>query len=389
MIVVGGTYQETCRDPYFLAMLGSGLRAAACLALVEPAVQLHSAVEHASFEVARATAAGLSLNGPVWSERSTAVGFHYETPLSSPRLFGRESRLIEPIDVAADTVLAFGMVEGPAGVQAQSLIVDPQHDIGLDALKAFDPKRLALLASGPEIVSLGGGLSVEASAAALLDMLPADVVIAKLGALGALVVTRDGSEGVGPRPTARTWPIGSGDAFSAGFAWAWGSQGAAAVEAARVGSAAAAAWCSTQTLPLPQQAFTQYPSALRRRPRVYLAGPFFDVAQRWLVDLAARSLTQLGAEVFSPFHEVGIGGTDVAALDLAGLAHCDSVLALLDGLDAGTVFEVGWATCAEMPVVAFCQRCDEADLTMVGGSGTVVYDDLSSAVYAAVWAGSE
>lgn len=289
-----------------------------------------------------------------------------------------------------EAVLLFGMVEGPASIVADSLVVDPQHDIGLDSLGGFGPRRLAVVASGGEIVALAGGAPVEEATPSMREALSADVVVAKLGARGALVATPNGCVGVGPRPTTRTWPIGSGDAFTAGFAWAWAAGGADPVEAARVGCRAAAAWCSTQTLPLNQAAFDPGPPVpLRPRPRVYLAGPFFDLAQRWLVEVAARALGQLGADVFSPYHEVGIGGPDVAAADLAGLAACDAVLALLDGADAGTLFEVGWATRAGLPVVAFSQRHADADLTMVSGSGTAVHDDLSSAVYAAIWAGSE
>lgn len=388
MIVVGGTYQETCRDTAFSGLIGSGVRAAACLSGVLPDVHLHSAVEEGSRQVAQVTAAGFGLARPSWVERTLRVEFAYETPLSPPTLYGRDARLLEPLVVEHDAVLAFGLVEGEMSISADALVVDPQHDIGVELLRSYQRQRLAVVASGAEITALAGIDSVEDAARALLNTTDAAVVVAKLGAIGAVVVTPEGAEGVGPRPTPRTWPIGSGDAFAAGFAWAWAVGGADPVEAARVGSAAAAAWCSTRTLPLNTEALEPGPSVpLRPRPRVYLAGPFFDVAQRWLVDLSARALNQLGAKVFSPFHHVGPGGPEVASADLDGLAGCDCVLALLDGLDPGTVFEVGWATKAGLPVVAFCQRCSEADLTMVVGSGTALYDDLSSAVYAAIWAG--
>ena len=389
MIVVGGTYQETCRDPAYSALIGSGMRAAACLSEVLPDVRLRSAVEEGSRRIAQATAAGFGLAQPSWIERSARVEFAYETPLSAPTLYGRSARLLEPLAVEDDAVLVFGLVEGEPTAAADSLVVDPQHDIGLALLRSYQRRRLAVVASGAEIIALAGVVSVEQAARALVDAVEADVVVAKLGAAGALVVTSAGAEGVGPRPTSRTWPIGSGDAFAAGFAWSWAVGAADPVEAARVGSAAAAAWCSTRTLPLRAASLQPGPPlGLRQRPRVYLAGPFFDVAQRWLVDLAARALHQLGAEVFSPFHHVGPGGAEVATADLAGLAGSDCVLALLDGLDSGTVFEVGWATKAGLPVVAFCERCSQADLTMVIGSGANVYDDLSSAVYAAIWAGA-
>lgn len=387
MIVVGGTYEESCREPAFSALLGSGLRAAACLVALDPGVRFLSAVDPGSLVVAQATAAGLGLSAPSWVERSSRVHFAYDTPLSSPRLIGGGAQLTEPLSVDGEALLVFGMVEGVASVAADSLVVDPQHDIGVDALAAYRPRRLALVASGAEILALAGSGPVEHAARALRERLSAEVVVAKLGAVGAIVATASGIEGVSPLPTARTWPIGSGDAFAAGFAWAWAEGGADPIEAARVGSTAAAAWCSTQTLPLrPESLVAAAPLGLRPKPRVYLAGPFFDVGQRWLVDLVAMALSQLGAEVFSPYHEVGPGGPDVAAADLDGLAGCDSVLALLDGLDPGTLFEVGWASRAGIPTVGLCQRCSDADLTMLIGSGTTVYDDLSSAVYGAVWA---
>jgi nucleoside 2-deoxyribosyltransferase len=122
-----------------------------------------------------------------------------------------------------------------------------------------------------------------------------------------------------------------------------------------------------------------------RPPKIYLAAPFFDVGQRWLVEVVRSALMDLGAEVFSPLHDVGYSVPDAAAHDLAGLATCDSVLALLDGSDPGTVFECGWATDHGIPVTGFCQRGDPEALSMIRGSGANVRDDLSSAVYAAIW----
>lgn len=386
MIVVGGTYQESCRDPRYSALIGSGVRAAGCLAAVDHNLGLRSAVEPAALEVAQATAAALRIGDAQWSPRSGPVGFAYETPLSSPRLYGGDAVLESPVVGEGEAVLLFGMVEGAAGVSATSLVVDPQHDIALEAMAGFPRQRLAVVASGAELVRLAGGLPVAEAARAVLGASRSDVVVAKLGAVGALVVADGTEERVGPVPTGSVWPIGSGDAFSAGFAWAWAANGADPVEAAEVGSATAAAWCSTRSMPVVATAMEVKPPPPPRSVRVYLAGPFFDVAQRWLVELCATALRQLGADVFSPFHEVGVGIPDAAAQDLDALGSCDVVLALLDGADPGTVFEVGWARRAGMPVVVYCQRCSEEDLTMVGGSGSQVFSDLSSAVYAAAWA---
>ena len=125
---------------------------------------------------------------------------------------------------------------------------------------------------------------------------------------------------------------------------------------------------------------------LHREPRVYLAGPFFDLPQRWLVEFAKRSLVGLGAEVFSPLHDVGTGGDEVAAADLEGLSGCGAVLALVDGWDAGTVFECGWASRAGIPVIAFAADPSSEEAKMLVGDGAEMHSDLSSAVYRSIWA---
>ena len=240
-----------------------------------------------------------------------------------------------------------------------------------------------------ELRSLSGIASDAVSMARhLMELVGAEIVVVKRGAMGATVVTADHHTEIGAIPSRRTWPIGSGDAFTAGFALAWGEQQREPLESAAVASRAAAAWCSTRTLPLSVAILNgPLPGAPKRRPRIYLAAPFFDAGQRWLVDLVHGALEELGASVFSPFHDVGLGAPDAAQQDIEGLAGVDAVLALLDGCDPGTVFEVGWSTHARLPVVVFIERSEPQALTMIAGSGADIYNDLASAVFAAVWAG--
>ncbi|WP_236961022.1 nucleoside 2-deoxyribosyltransferase [Methylobacterium durans] len=124
---------------------------------------------------------------------------------------------------------------------------------------------------------------------------------------------------------------------------------------------------------------------------IYLAGPFFDLAQRWLVEEALERLQALGAPVFSPLHEVGMGrpAQETATADLEGLDRCAAVLALLDGADPGTLFEVGYARAHGKPVVVLAERVEDLHLTMLAGSGCAVVRDLTSALYRTVWAAME
>jgi nucleoside 2-deoxyribosyltransferase len=109
--------------------------------------------------------------------------------------------------------------------------------------------------------------------------------------------------------------------------------------------------------------------------------------QRWLINEAKTALESVGVNVFSPYHDVGIGeASQVAPADLAGLDACQAVLALVDGLDAGTLFEIGYARAKGKPVVALSQTVKDADLTMLRGTDCTIVDDLATAVYHAAWA---
>jgi nucleoside 2-deoxyribosyltransferase len=75
----------------------------------------------------------------------------------------------------------------------------------------------------------------------------------------------------------------------------------------------------------------------------------------------------------------------IAREDLAGLEKCTAVLAVLDGNDPGTIFEIGYARKAGIPVVILAESSKNSDLTMLTGSDCLTTDDLSTAVYHAVW----
>jgi len=120
---------------------------------------------------------------------------------------------------------------------------------------------------------------------------------------------------------------------------------------------------------------------------VYLAGPFFTAAELWLVEQVRDTLVTLGVDVFSPFHDIGPGGLEVAKKDIEGLEQCDAVLALLDNGDTGTVFEVGWAVRHDLPIVGYASVLDQEVTKMMAGTSVELHRDLSTACYRAAWAG--
>jgi hypothetical protein len=387
MQIAGGTYLETCREPDDETVAGSGLRAAAVLQRVCPDLVLKSAIDDGLRTNAEAMAGGLGVNVE-WAARSGPVAFDHWTPLSAPTLRGPGATAPAP-HLTGSAALVFGMIETKVTTEVERLVFDPQQprDLGQSDFSGLRAEHLALVANAAETRSMTGETDVAVAARTLLTTTPAEVVVTKLAARGSLVSTDDDQREVGLWPTSKVWPIGSGDVFAAGFAWAWAQQTMDAVEAARVGSYLASLWCGQRRWQPALEHFAVPDGEFMPQPgQVYLAAPFFNVAQRWLVELVRESLIGLGGSVFSPLHDVGIGTDEVAAKDLAGLDSCTALLALLDEVDAGVMFEAGWAAQNHVPVIGYSEHPEDDRLKMVRGSGAQIGGDLSTAVYHALWA---
>lgn len=225
-----------------------------------------------------------------------------------------------------------------------------------------------------------------------------EAVIVRCGARGFLVVDEHGPLWSNASPTPLVWSLGTGDVFSAVLAKTW-FDGATVGEAAAIASTCTAWWSSTKNPDIPADLlqggsiFDHFgiprPQLFANafRPRIYLAGPFFSAAERWLVELAKGVLSGLGGVPWSPFHQVGTGGMEVAEKDINGLRECDVVFALLDGYDPGTVYELGWAHALGIPVVAHSSQVNDEANKMIIGMGGELHSDLTSALYRAVWVG--
>jgi nucleoside 2-deoxyribosyltransferase len=139
-------------------------------------------------------------------------------------------------------------------------------------------------------------------------------------------------------------------------------------------------------MPVPLQVSQAYLEG--RVPTVYLAGPFFTLGQLWVVEQARNCLRDMGMNVFSPYHDVGPGPAEmVVDRDIEGIHRSDVILAISDGLDSGTIFEVGYARARGVPVVVYAENESAEDLKMMEGTDCFLRDDFVSAIYQTVWVG--
>lgn len=384
--VVGGTYRERCIEPKIDDLHGSGLRAAALLTSLGRPTSFHTCIESDATAKATAIFSAYGLAATEYVERPASVEFNYDTPVS-PARWGYNGEAAE-IEVSASRVVAFGMIDATWTVNADTVVLDPQHGDLSALLAGVTAQSIAVVLNGHEAARLTGLPAAEAGPA-LLALPGVDVVVIKQGALGGLVFAEGSTSTYGPVPTTSTRTIGSGDAFTAGFAHSWFNNPDDPLAAAVMGAQVAAAHSMTDVPQVTQQTLTELPSPLPyvgdNVPSIYLAAPFFSTAERLLVETARSALLDAGLRVFSPLHDVGRGGDEVAEKDLDGLRACNAVLALLDGYDPGTLFETGWAHHAGIPVVGFAEHPDDHQWTMLRGTGAIVSSDLTSAIHSAAW----
>jgi len=398
--VAGGTYLEVCHVPEWHHIYGSGARAACAASLLCGATELHTFVGSDYEPDLRALCDTFSVSLHVQQVPRT-IAFHYFHGLSTPTVVPLIHTLkSHPVmTVRGEAVLRFGMLEGSALIEAARVVYDPQS--------VFDPmpfsengsrtEHLAVVLNRNEARALVGDLAPDALADGILASMGAEIVIVKQGAEGALLVTKSGTrEHIDAFETPAVFPIGSGDVFSAAFAALWAAEKVDPVPAARFASLAAAHYCSTRSLPIPTsesdiRAAVPGLAALppRKRPgarRCYLAGPFFDLGQRWVIEEAKAALESQGLSVFSPLHDVGHGQAQVVVpQDLKALDEVDIAFGLVDGLDPGTLFELGYARSKGIPVVALVQQEQGESLKLLTGSGCRIETDFTTAIYRTNW----
>lgn len=396
--VVGGVYRERCVHPHWNRIYGSAGRAALAIGHMGTPVALHSYMDQLACDAIAEEASWLgdfklqAIDAPV------TVGFRYMHDLDSPQVEDMPSAALAPIVVSAEKILRFDMLECDARVHAEWAVYDPQ---GARSLQSFvangsSAERLALVLNSWEASTLAGmpNASPAEIAPVLAQQQDAEVVVVKMGPQGAYVWSADAGSFVSAFRTPHVWKIGSGDCFAAHFANAWMHEGKTPLEAAKDASRAVAYFCQYRAFPTKHLLGSYAPAAAEvsaeclagQRREVYLAGPFFDLAQLWLIEEARHALSEMGLQVFSPYHDVGLGSADdVVGKDLAGIRNAHIVFAVADGLDAGTLYEIGYARALGKPVIVYSEQRGGENMKMMEGSGCVMCGNFATAVYSAAW----
>lgn len=395
--IVGGTYHERCLEPLWEETYGSGLRACKAIMSLDSEVQ----IEYYTF-LEQDIVPYLQSYGDYYpnfkfryEKIEESLLFYYEHPLNSPRIFPRLdiiSKEKNNIYAEGDNILLFGMLEGNAKVKGKKVVYDPQSPVHPTpfAETGSEAEELTIIMNWGEAKALSKKENLNEIQEHFLVKENVEVLIIKMGAKGAYIFTKDGRESTVPVfKTKNVWSIGSGDVFSAIFSY-WWFNGLDPVEAAKKASYSTAEYCNYKDFQFSKFGSNNSLSSLKIKEfpkgKIYLAAPFFTISQKWLIDQVKRAFIEMDLNIFSPLHDVGYGHSlDVAVKDLKAVDDSSLVFAILDGLDSGTIFEVGYAVSKKIPVVGFVQNESKDSLVMLEGTNCLLENDFTTAIYKSFW----
>jgi hypothetical protein len=385
MIIAGGCYHEVCEHPRWRALFGSGGRAAFALSALAPDLELKTYYPADRLaDLYPIEASGVRVHA---SSSASPIAFAYFHALSDPVISPTPSQIAPhpPIRIEGDVVLRFGFLEGSAVVNADRAIYDPQSAGSFDTFASNGSRasELALVLNERELCNSGNSAGVEDAARRIISQGEASVLIAKGGIKGArLFDARNPTVFIPAYRSSRVFKIGTGDVFSAAFAFYWGQERLDAREAAELASRSVAHYCGNSCLPLPAANGLLESSpvgSLAFRP-ICIAGSPATLGGRWVLEEARWRLQQLGLEAVAP--ALDSGGSQTVSVDGFGC-----LLVLTDHLDDTAAQLVASAGAVALPVVAFGQFRDALSPSVVSSSN--VTDDFTTALYWAGWAAAQ
>lgn len=392
--VVGGTYHEICFEPEWNEIYGSGLRACLAINSINPNeyVEYWTVANEKTSEYLKTLEHSHS-NLKIEIVKSTVlVEFHYSHPLSSTSIFPRLDTIMEQdISLTRDNILQYGMIDANVIVKGKKVVYDPQSPIKPNSFSSqkSTAEELIYVVNESEAYNLTNSRDLKVQLTFFFKTENALAVIIKKGPKGATLYTDESSISIPAYRTSFVWPIGSGDVFSAIFANSWFS-GSSIRSSAELASWSTAQYCNSNTFNFSSISSTKdiipFSGHNIYKNQVYLAGPFFSMSERWLINEIYIAFKSIGVKIFSPFHQVGIGmAKDVVSKDIEAINESMIIFAIVDGLDSGTLFEIGYAVSRKIPVVAFTQKESNSSLTMLEGTNCIIESDLSTAIYKTIW----
>ena len=324
------------------------------------------------------------------------ISFVYQNALKPP-VYYINSVEYPRIEVQTENCILFGMMESIGRVEADYVVYDPQSPSTPMPFSKTGSRanHLCIILNEQEARAWTGKETDFEIRDFLFESEKCVCLIIKKGACGAVIYDSLQSEGeiIPVYKTNHVWTIGSGDVFTGAFGYYWMIAHEPPVICAQKASLAVACYSNSGSLDnlSLQLREAQFKAHIPKETGiVYLAGPFFNMAERMFVNECREALLGAGLSVFSPFHDVGLGGPhEVVPKDIEAINNCKTIFAILDGMDPGTVFEVGYGVALQKNIVILAEHESKTHLQMMYGTNCCVETDFETAIYKTCWLTNE
>ncbi|AZA57709.1 hypothetical protein EG350_11165 [Chryseobacterium shandongense] len=391
--VIGGTYKEINLDNLSKENFGSGLRSVYFLLENEVEVNFYTAGNNEVkdyLEVYKNSYNSFSYDCKFTNDFIT---FKYYFGLDNPNIYPNSSKInkSETISVYDKNIICFGMLESNFEVNGDYVIYDPQTSSNPYRFSDFGrANKLIYIVNFNEAKSISRKNNISDIVEFFFNEEGVFALIIKNGPHGAKLFTRENIKGhlIPSYITQNVFKIGSGDIFTTSFSYYLIVKGFSLEKAALYASKTTALYCDKQIIKtnnLENYVYDEFTNSLDNK-QIYLASPIFSLSDLILVDKIREIFLDFGVKVFSPFHDIGLGNDDeIAKKDLEGLNQSDIIFSIVDGLDSGTLIELGYGMAKNKKIISYHRTNEEESLIMLTPSNIKIFDNLTSAIYNTIW----
>jgi len=391
--IIGGTYREIDYDEITAEIFGSGFRGTKFLLENECEVTFKSVGNEESLVFLRENQKvykNLKFDLVTYNDLIT---FKYSFPLDNPNIFPNILKIykVNSINVNAENIIAFGMLEADYIISGNRVVYDPQTSIKPNKFSDFgNANELVYIVNRNEAISIAESENIDDIKDYFLHKEKATAFIIKDGPFGAILYIEDREIKVPSYITNNVYKIGSGDIFTASFGYYWMHKNFTIEESAQNASKSTAIYCDIKAYVdvtnFTNFEYEEFKFKSLENKQVYLASPFFAISELILVDKVRSAFLSFGINVFSPFHDVGIGNSEIIAKrDIEGINNSDIIFCLFDNYDTGTLIESGYSLSRGKKIVGYHRTCDDEKLLMLKGSDIQYYNHLTTAIYKTIW----
>ncbi len=390
--VIGGTYREIDYDDISMDIYGSGFRCCKFLLENKCAVKFFTS---GNDEVVNY----LKENEKVYNdfkfectESDNLITFKYNFALDNPNIFPHILNLkkTDNIQVNNENIICYGMLESEFTAIGGKVVYDPQTPIKPKKFSEIGKaEQLIYIVNLNEAKAISSCNTLEEIKNYFFNEENAIAVIIKNGPFGAKLFYKKNEFHIPSYVTENVNKIGSGDIFTSSFGYYWMIKNLPLEECAILASKTTSLYCDKKAYIDTQEFnhdFIEFQNKNLIDKQIYIAAPFFSIAELILIDKIRTAFLEFGVKVFSPFHDIGLGDDESIALkDLEGIKNSDIIFCLFDNLDSGTLIESGFSLAMNKKIIGYHRTCEDSELLMLKPGKIKIFKHLTTAMYHTIW----